>query len=216
MTAKMHAHHLERKAVLYVRQSSAYQVMHHAESPRWQYAMRERLRHLGWRQIDVIDDDLGRSASGTVRRSGFARMVAEGCLGHGGAVAAREGSRFARNSRAWQRLIEVCRVVDTLLIDHETIYAPRLSQDRLWFGVPGSVNEYARELLRQRAAAARREKASRGELRVGAPVGSLKTEDPRLENDPDRRVQEAIPLVLQKFLAVGSLRQTLLGFLEHD
>ena len=174
MTEKIHAHHLERKAVLYVRQSSPYQVVHNAESPRLQYAMRERLRQLGWRQIEVIDDDLGRSASGTVRRSGFERMVAEVCLGHVGAVAAREVSRFARNSREWQRLIEVCRVVDTLLIDHETLYAPRLSQDRLLLGVQGSVNEYELDLLRQRAAAARREKASRGELLVVAPVGYLK------------------------------------------
>jgi DNA invertase Pin-like site-specific DNA recombinase len=131
MTEKIHAHHLERKAVLYVRQSSPYQVVHNVESSRLQYAMRERLHQLGWRQIEVIDDDLGRSASGTVRRSGCERMVAEVCLGHVGAVAAREVSRFARNSREWQRLIEVCRVVDTLRIDHETLSAPRRSQERL-------------------------------------------------------------------------------------
>jgi DNA invertase Pin-like site-specific DNA recombinase len=133
--------------------------------------MRERLHQWGWRQSEVIDDDLGRSASGTVRRSGCERMVAEVCLGHVGAVAAREVSRFARNSREWQRLIEVCRVVDTLRIDHETLSAPRRSQERLLLGVQGSVNEYELDLLRQRAAAARREKASRGERLVVAPVG---------------------------------------------
>ncbi len=117
MTDKIKADHLERRAVLYVRQSSAYQVMHNQESRKLQYAMIERLRQLGWQDIEVVDEDLGRSAAGTVTRSGFERMVAEVCLGKVGAVAAREVSRFARNSREWQHLVEVCRVVDTLLID---------------------------------------------------------------------------------------------------
>jgi DNA invertase Pin-like site-specific DNA recombinase len=113
---------MARKAILYVRQSSAYQVAHNLESQRLQYAMRDRLQHLGWREIDVVDDDLGRSAAGTVTRAGFDRMVAEVCLGHVGGVAAREVSRFARNSREWQHLVEVCRVVDTVLIDLETVW----------------------------------------------------------------------------------------------
>ena len=97
--------------------------------------MTDRLRQLGWQDIEVVDEDLGRSAAGTVTRSGFERMVAEVCLGKVGAVAAREVSRFARNSREWQRLVEVCRVVDTLLIDQETVYAPRQSNDRLLLGL---------------------------------------------------------------------------------
>jgi hypothetical protein len=100
-----------------------------------QYAMRDRLRSLGWRDIEVVDEDLGRSASGTLTRAGFERMVAEVCLGHVGAVAAREVSRFARNSREWQKLVEVCRVVDTLLIDQEMVYSPRQSNDRLLLGL---------------------------------------------------------------------------------
>ena len=92
---------------------------------RLQYAMRDRLSALGWCEIEVIDDDLGRSAAGRVQRAGFERMVAQVCLGKVGAVAAREVSRFARNSRDWQQLIEMCRVVDTVLVDQETIYAPR-------------------------------------------------------------------------------------------
>ena len=119
MSEKIQPHHLERKAILYVRQSSAYQVHNNLESQKLQYAMKERLCHLGWRQVEVVDEDLGRSASGTVTRAGFERMVAEVCLGQVGAVAAREVSRFARNSREWQKLVEVCRVVDTLLIDQE-------------------------------------------------------------------------------------------------
>ena len=99
--------------------------------------MQTRLRDLGFSEIEIIDEDLGRSAAGTVARSGFERMVAEVSLGRVGAVAAREVSRFARNSREWQQLVEVCRIVDTVLIDQETVYAPRASNDRLLLGLKG-------------------------------------------------------------------------------
>jgi DNA invertase Pin-like site-specific DNA recombinase len=135
MSEKIKLHHLKRKAVLYVRQSSAYQVAHNQESRKLQYAMKERLRQLGWQEIETVDEDLGRSAAGSVTRSGFERMVAEVCLGKVGAVAAREVSRFARNSREWQQLVEMCRVVDTLLIDQETVYSSRQSNDRLLLGL---------------------------------------------------------------------------------
>jgi len=117
MSEKIRPHHLDRKAILYVRQSSAHQVLHNRESSALQYAMRDRLIALGWSAIETVDDDLGRSAAGGVARAGFDRMVADVCLGKVGAVAAREVSRFARNSRDWQQLIEMCRVVDTVLID---------------------------------------------------------------------------------------------------
>ncbi|MBM4070844.1 MAG: recombinase family protein [Planctomycetes bacterium] len=142
MSDKIKPHHLQRKAILYIRQSSAFQVQHNTESGRLQYAMTERLEQLGWRDVEVIDEDLGRSAAGTVARHGFERMVAEVCLGKVGAVAAREVSRFARNSREWQQLVEMCRVVDTLLIDQDAVYAPRLGNDRLLLGLKGSLNEY--------------------------------------------------------------------------
>jgi hypothetical protein len=139
MSEKIQGQHLVRKAMLYVRQSSAYQVSHNVESQALQYAMQGRLQQLGWREIEVVDDDLGRSAAGTVVRTGFERMVAEVCLGKVGAVAAREVSRFARNNRDWQQLVEVCRVVDAVLIDQDTVYAPRHSNDRLLLGLKGEL-----------------------------------------------------------------------------
>src|SRR6202023_2172981 len=146
MSEKIKPQHLARKAMLYVRQSSPSQVIHNLESQKLQYAMEARLHQLGWREIEVVDDDLGRSAAGVVMRAGFERMVAEVCLGKVGAVAAREVSRFARNSRDWQQLIEMCRVVDTVLIDQEMVYAPRQGNDRLLLGLKGRLNEYELDL----------------------------------------------------------------------
>ena len=164
MSDKILPHHLDRKAVLYVRQSSPFQVANNTEGQALQYAMRDRLRALGWSEVEVIDEDLGRSAAGCDRRVGFERMVAEVCLGRVGAVAALEVSRFARNSRDWQQLVEMCRVVDTLLIDQEAVYSLRQGNDRLLLGLKGSLNEYELDLFRQRSVEARRAKARRGEF----------------------------------------------------
>jgi DNA invertase Pin-like site-specific DNA recombinase len=131
-------------------------------------------------------------------------------------VAAREVSRFARNSRDWQQLIEMCHVVDTLLVDEEAIYAPRQGNDRLLLGLKGSLNEYELDLLRQRSLPARHQKARCAELIVSAPVGHIKTDEQKLEKDPDRRVEQAIALIFAKFTELTTCARLYCGFLNTD
>ena len=214
MSEKIAPQHIARRAILYVRQSSAQQLVNNEESRRLQYAMRQRLHALGWKDVEVIDEDLGKSAAGFVTRRGFQRLMAEVSLGLVGVVAAREVSRFARNSREWQQLIEICRVVDTLLVDHEAVYAPRSSNDRLLLGLKGSLNEYELDLLRLRGLEARREKASRGDLLAGVPIGYCISDESRLSKTPDLRVRQMVELVFAKFFELGSARQVMLWLLD--
>lgn len=206
MTDAIAATHLKRSAIVYVRQSSMGQVRTHLESQRLQYAMQSKLSQLGWTEssIDVIDEDLGVTANGTADRKGFEHMLARVVLGGVGIIAAREITRFARNSADWQQLIERCRQADTLLLDHETVYDVRRPGDRLMLGIKGSFSGYELDMLRARSQDALWAKARRGELYSCIPVGYVLVGDTHLEMTPDERVREALALVFSKFLELGS------------
>jgi DNA invertase Pin-like site-specific DNA recombinase len=210
--AKVTADHLKRRAIVYVRQSSPIQVANNLESQRRQYALADHARQLGFQQVDVIDEDLGRSGSGQVDRPGFARLVAEVCTGGVGAVFCIEASRLARNGRDWHHLIELCGLVRALVVDPDGIYDPGLLNDRLLLGLKGTMSEFELNLLRQRCQEAIRQKARRGELQFALPVGYRWAPNGKVEKDPDRRIQQAIELVFAKMEEFGSARQVLLWF----
>lgn len=215
MNGKIASEHLSRRAVVYVRQSTPTQVSENLESQRRQYALVERARELGFRDVETIDDDLGRSGSGLSERPGFQRLVAEVCGGHVGAVLSLEASRLARNGRDWHHLIDFCGLVGAIIIDSEGIYDPRLPNDRLLLGLKGSMSEFELSLFRQRSFEAIRNKAKRGELTFRLPVGLRWSEANTIELDPDLRVREALALVFRRYHALGSVRQLLLWMREE-
>ncbi len=203
---KITSDHLARGAYIYVRQSTAGQVANNHESQRRQYGLADRARALGWSDVSVIDDDLGRSGSG-VSRPGFERLLAAICEGRVGAVFAIEASRLARNGRDWHTLIEFCGLVGTLIVDEDGTYEPRHPNDRLLLGMKGTMSELELSILRARSFEALKQKARRGELFMTVAVGYIRAGRDRIEQDPDLRVREAIALVFARFAEMQSIRQ---------
>ena len=212
--SRIGAEHLARTAIVYVRQSTADQVIHNVESRRRQYGLVERARGLGWTDVGVIDDDLGRSGSG-VSRPGFEKLLAAICEGRVGVVVSIEASRLARNGRDWHTLLEFCGLVGTLIADEDGVYDPRLPNDRLLLGMKGTMSEMELTILRQRAHEALKQKARRGELFMTVAVGYVRSGPDRIEMDPDVRVREALALVFAKFTQVQSVRQVHLWFRQE-
>jgi DNA invertase Pin-like site-specific DNA recombinase/uncharacterized protein YndB with AHSA1/START domain len=207
--------HTRRAAFVYIRQSSPQQVENNRESTARQYALVERACELGWarEQVTVVDEDLGLSGSGTVKRSGFARMAAEVALGHVGIVLGLEVSRLARNNADWYRLLDLCGMTDTLIGDSDGIYHPTAFNDRLILGLKGTMSEAELHILRVRLEGGIRNKAARGELRRGLPVGYVWGEgDGEVCFDPDAAVVGAIRTVFTEFTELGSARKVWLWF----
>ena len=198
--------HLARQAIVYIRQSTADQVSNNLESKRRQYNLPERARQLGWNDVAMIDDDLGRSGGG-IARPGFEKLLAAICEGRVGAVVSVEASRLARNGRDWHTLLEFCGLVGTLIVDEDGVYDPRQPNDRLLLGMKGTMSEMELSIFRQRSLEALKQKARRGELFMTVAIGYLKVAHDRIEKDPDRRIQKAIDLVFAKFAELQTVRQ---------
>lgn len=214
MQLKVQSYHLEKIAYLYLRQSTPQQLLDHKESPRVQLQLKEKLKQLGFRQVEVVDSDLGKSGGGYVQREGFGRILDEVCRNRVGAVAAWEASRLARNNFEWQNLIRFCQITCTLVIDESGIYDPSNIDDLAMLGIKATMCEYELNILTKRARAGLLEKARRGQLYTTIPVGFCLTDDGQLEMDPNERVRSTIALVFKKFVQLGSARQVLLWM--HD
>jgi DNA invertase Pin-like site-specific DNA recombinase len=214
MMTKISSEHLARGAYVYVRQSTADQLRNNHESRRRQYALADRARLLGWSEVVVIDDDLGVSAGG-VARPGFERLLAAICGGLVGAVVSIEASRLARNGRDWHTLLDFCALVGSIIVDEDGVYDPRSINDRLLLGMKGTMSEMELSLLRQRSVEALKLKAARGDLHTTVAIGFVRSDDDRIELDPDLRIREVIAAVFARFAQAGSVRQVLLWFRQE-
>lgn len=216
MTEKISGRHLERSAVVYIRQSTLQQVRNNTESSRRQYALEGRAKALGFKTVVVIDDDLGISGTGSRERPGFTRLLSAVCNGDVGAVFALEASRLARNNRDWHHLIDLCVLTETLVIDAEGIYDPRSLNDRMLLGLKGTMSEFEIGILRQRAQEAYRQKVHRGEVMTIVPIGYERSGRIGIEMTPDRQIQESIRGLFDRLEAMGTLRQVLLWYHQQQ
>src|SRR5690242_6950800 len=209
--------HLERKAVIYVRQSSPKQVRLNTESQRNQRALVERAKSLGWQEarIVVLDADLGQSATSTEGRDDFTQLAADLALGHVGIIFGWEVSRLARNNADWYHLLDLAAIVGALIADIEGVYDPRSYNDRLLLGLKGTMSEAELHMMRQRLDAGRLSKVERGEYVQHLPTGLVRTEQGRVEFDPDEQIQRVISLVFSTFAELGSAMKTLHSFKTH-
>jgi len=215
--SKVQARHLKRSAYLYVRQSSLRQVFENTESTKRQYDLRQRAVALGWRieQVIVIDSDLGQSGASAVDREGFQRLVTEVSLGRAGIVMGLEVSRLARNSTDWHRLLEICALADTLILDEDGVYDPAHFNDRLLLGLKGTMSEAELHVLRARLRGGILNKARRGELEMRLPIGFVYDSDGHVRLDPDARIQSSIRQLFRTFRRTGSAIATVKAFREQ-
>ena len=214
---KVKPEHLCRKAVVYIRQSSDKQVRQNKESQRLQYDVAGRMRGLGWKHVEVIDDDLGCSAGlAAARRGGFERVLSSVALGEVGIVCSWEVSRLSRTDKDWCRLLEVCQIFGTLIADEQHVYDLSSLDDQLVLGIKGTLSVIELKVLRQRMLADQESKARRGELFKRLPVGYVRDAMNKVVFDPDQRVREALQFVFVKFRQLWSVRQTFQWFRDHD
>lgn len=209
--------HLERDAYLYIRQSTPRQVLENVESTQRQYALRERAAGLGWpvEHIHVIDCDLGKTASQSAGRDGFQQLVSEVALGKAGIIMGLEVSRLARNSADWHRLMELCEIAGTLILDEDGLYDPAVFNDKLLLGLKGELSQAELHFLKARMRGGLLNKARRGELEMRPPIGLVYLADGSVGIDPDRAVQSAIQLLFDTFERTGSATQTARYFREQ-
>src|SRR6266567_2163346 len=209
MTPVAQPHHLSRKAVIYIRQSTGHQVLTNTESQQLQHAMREHARHLGWpeERIEVVETDLGRSAQSTAGRDGSKALLTEVALGQVGIVRSYESTRLSRNCTDWSPLLDLCAYHQCLIADRDGVYDAATPNGRLLLGMKGIVRESELHTLRGRLIAGVQQKARRGDLALALPAGVLRQNDGVVVQDPDRAVQHALTLVFQTFLARRSASQ---------